>query len=30
MPWEHVGAGAVVVALVGFWLWLLPRLGKGG
>jgi len=28
MPWEEILKGALVVALVGLWLWLLPR--KGG
>jgi hypothetical protein len=30
MPWEQIVRGAAAVALVGFWLWVLPRLGKGG
>ena len=28
MPWEAILKGALVVALIGLWLWILPR--KGG
>lgn len=30
MPWQELGTGAVVVAVLGLLLWLLPRLGRGG
>jgi hypothetical protein len=30
MFWDNMLTGAVVVAVVGLLLWLLPRLGKGG
>lgn len=30
MPWEAILKGALLVALIGLWLWLLPRLGRGG
>ena len=30
MFWDAILTGAVVVAVVGLLIWLLPRLGKGG
>jgi hypothetical protein len=30
MPWEEILKGTLAVALVGLWLYLLPRLGRGG